>query len=768
MSDLVAPVAIDICELENVTFTSPTWFSVNYIVFLIVVHASIKLCGFILKRLDRKRWESFTEDLRVNVISYLVQTERPNPFPQIIFTTIVLAIQLATIRILDPNHAISLPELQLGRTAASMLTHHLCTILLSVLIMSVFGETFDLNLIRIGLTLLYQATLEQITFVGLLLYRYRPKKWLTHYVLLAGAIIPFLLKLVSLAYALALWGKYIAIMGTSNPYILATNDVLAQLQQQEEALYMSLQVMHTNRQIISEYLDVARNSVHSAHILEARRHNLELALHAAKESSRRISTRKKFIEWALPQAQTPALTALHQETLQIQMDMQLLSDIPTVLNNAQRVLLAELSLSLATNREIVERLSRENSLLASLRAHQESVIATFATLPQIIEAGRQRSEELRAELHARQEELDTLKACMELKQGEKALNETRTELALLQLQDTLTGFQARSAQHLQDFEAACASREKWQGKLVAMEQLTQRRDIMLRVQELGNEIETEATEPTWASNFDWPIRLTVSATVYSLDVDGYYSTGLRSYLLRQVERNIRVKSTPATSVQLQRMSKPFAKGLYRSAYFSTLAPSRPKTVAKLFHLQRSIEIDSEHALKVAKATVVAEVFARCFTDAIKDLSGDTRPIKAKITIGYLSTTIAIHNDNKQVYMIEDMLDGWTKWSNNAEVALDNDYGRLLSAFTHYTYQFSGERVLVTDNQGFCDESNPDHLVFRLTDPAVHTLSTDFEGLDHDLDANNGEEGRQAFLNSHKCSEWCRSLNLNPTASEAKT
>ncbi|KAJ3343619.1 hypothetical protein HDU93_007500 [Gonapodya sp. JEL0774] len=529
--------------------------------------------------------------------------------------------------------------------------------------------------------------------------------------------------------------------------------------------------MNSNREIITSHLNAAKQYVASAEPLESHRSKLDLALHNANQSIKRISQRKKFVEWALPQAQPVVASKLYEQQLQMENDHGRLFDVTTMLEMAQKVLLAQLSLSRATNSDVIERLSRESAILASLRAQHESVVATLATLTDIIDTSRQRCEGLQAELRARQEELAALKVYMELRQGEKDLCETKMELATIQLQHNQNHFQVTSTQRLSEFEAAFASRQKWQRRFDSAERLIERRAVMTRIQELGNEIDTEATEPTWAADFSWPLKQTVFATDYSLDLDGYpggsgvdaeipvpHRGQLRTFTLS----DMRIKVSPATSVELKRLNKPFAKGLYRSAYFSTIPPYRPKTVAKLFHLQRSIETDSEHALKVAKATMVADVFAKCFTDALKDLAFDARPIKARITIGYLSTTIAVHTRHKQVWMIEDMLDGWTKWSNNAEVARDDDYGRLLSAFTHYSFQSSGGRVLVTDNQGFCDESDPDHLIFRLTDPAVHTLSKDFEGLEHDLDANNGEEGRQAFVKSHKCSDWCRLLMLNAT------
>lgn len=95
----------------------------------------------------------------------------------------------------------------------------------------------------------------------------------------------------------------------------------------------------------------------------------------------------------------------------------------------------------------------------------------------------------------------------------------------------------------------------------------------------------------------------------------------------------------------------------------------------------------------------------------------------------------------------------------SDQARDDEHGRLLGTFSHFSYQRSDRRLLVTDNQGHCVVSGA-HATYTLTDPAVHVLHNDFRDLVHELDANNGTQGEEDFKMGHTCNEWCRFLGLD--------
>merc|ERR1712012_186405 len=87
---------------------------------------------------------------------------------------------------------------------------------------------------------------------------------------------------------------------------------------------------------------------------------------------------------------------------------------------------------------------------------------------------------------------------------------------------------------------------------------------------------------------------------------------------------------------------------------------------------------------------------------------------------------------------------YTKSNSNAGyVAKDSDFAQ---AFSHFTHDFSGGKMLVVDIQGV--RSN-------LTDPQIHSEFRFFGA------GNLGHAGIDAFFVTHKCSELCRELKLIP-------
>jgi hypothetical protein len=66
------------------------------------------------------------------------------------------------------------------------------------------------------------------------------------------------------------------------------------------------------------------------------------------------------------------------------------------------------------------------------------------------------------------------------------------------------------------------------------------------------------------------------------------------------------------------------------------------------------------------------------------------------------------------------------------------------AFSHFSYLFSGNQLMLVDVQGVQKGSE-----YMLTDPAFHTI----DGVGYG-ETNLGEKGMESFLKSHTCSPAC--------------
>ena len=76
------------------------------------------------------------------------------------------------------------------------------------------------------------------------------------------------------------------------------------------------------------------------------------------------------------------------------------------------------------------------------------------------------------------------------------------------------------------------------------------------------------------------------------------------------------------------------------------------------------------------------------------------------------------------------------------------------AFSHFTYKYTNEKMLVCDLQGVVSDTNPP--VFELTDPVIHFRSR--HGYKHVFGRTDlGSKGMRGFFRTHKCSPLCKML-----------
>jgi hypothetical protein len=253
--------------------------------------------------------------------------------------------------------------------------------------------------------------------------------------------------------------------------------------------------------------------------------------------------------------------------------------------------------------------------------------------------------------------------------------------------------------------------------------------------------ELEMTPPQWNTPGWLDVTLTVEA--YFTDV---VMSGTRSLDdMMENDDNIKICTTDLT---IHKRSRSFAQGSMRLASYARTTASTNRLVVKSFKRGGK---DLMHFADDMRCQALCKAFALEFNPLVgKDHSIDftvAACLKPKSGKAPADNCMALEPFIDGKYVKYNSNSGWVNEENTESLS-----NQAAQAFSHFTFERSKGRFLVSDLQG---------VGKILTDPAIHTRDPERFKL---AETNLGESGFKFFFSTHKCNDICRKLKLESNAS----
>ena len=224
----------------------------------------------------------------------------------------------------------------------------------------------------------------------------------------------------------------------------------------------------------------------------------------------------------------------------------------------------------------------------------------------------------------------------------------------------------------------------------------------------------ETAEIVWERHQEWPL---VQVLVTSVDV-----------------QHATVDSKAKTNTTVQRFhirQKPFASGRMRYA-FPAVSDNGQHFVVKVHKSKENQTADS------ALADVETQAFARQFAvEFSRQVPEYSIQFLEAWKLSFQKWPVARYATLEPYVPAS-----YEKYTNNAGYKSDSPGSVLAEAFSHFTWQYSGGHMMVTDLQGFGQSI--------LTDPQIHCKKKGSFSR-----GNFGVAGMDQFFHSHQCNALCR-------------
>jgi len=250
----------------------------------------------------------------------------------------------------------------------------------------------------------------------------------------------------------------------------------------------------------------------------------------------------------------------------------------------------------------------------------------------------------------------------------------------------------------------------------------------------------ETVSPSWHDH--WWFDDTLMVEGFSPDVVRHDANTLNDMMAH--DDNIAMSITGLTVLK---RSNPFAQGALRLAYYARTAGSENRFVVKSFKKGGK---RLAHLAEDMRCQALCKAFALDFNA----LLGEEHAIDFIVTTCLKGKSGTDSGD--ECLSLEPFIEGtYVKYNNNCGFVnkdKPNDrFNQAAQAFSHFTFERSRGRFLVSDLQGV------GHI---LTDPVIHTLDPERFKL---ADANLGKEGFKFFFATHVCNSICAKLGLKSNA-----
>jgi hypothetical protein len=197
----------------------------------------------------------------------------------------------------------------------------------------------------------------------------------------------------------------------------------------------------------------------------------------------------------------------------------------------------------------------------------------------------------------------------------------------------------------------------------------------------------------------------------------------------------------------------FAKGEMRAAYYGQLVTGFQTTSGII--LKESLAMSATQLTKPKY-----EAFLHCHraAKAFAIEFNRVKPLECPRIEFVDACIIQFMARKEQPFMIQEaeIPDKFEKYNNNSGYCAPNPTlmgtnHEAIQAFSHWSYQVSGEKMMVVDCQGGW---NAGSRCFMLTDPAIH-----FVDVTHFGGTNMGRPGMQKFFETHRCNGFCTAMRL---------